>query len=392
MIDVVAALAMLPMALCSAYLAALTALAFAPGRRATPAAPPRARFTVVIPAHNEESTLPGLLASIAAADYPRDLVEVHVIADNCDDATAGEAGRAGVTVHERFDQALRAKGYAIEWLLSRPGFDLADAAVFIDADCVVSANLFEALNSALSGGAEAIQVYYDVRDADASASLQLRQVALALVHLLRPAAKMRIGASAGLKGTGMCFTRDVMQRVPWRAHGLAEDVEHHLRLLDAGVRVSFVREARVSGHMGRSLAASGEQHRRWEAGRLHAIRADVPRLLRRGVREGNIAMIDAAVEQLTPPISILAAAIAAGLAIGSIFDLAMTRALAAASALALVAYVAGGVIMLRPRPMSLVRAMAVAPFYIGWKALTYARALTTGRDAAWVRTTRDEAA
>ncbi|MFE2353677.1 glycosyltransferase [Streptomyces parvulus] len=58
--------------------------------------------TVVVPAHNEETLLPGALAAIAAAARHPDLVGVHVrtvvVADACRDRTADLARAAGATV------------------------------------------------------------------------------------------------------------------------------------------------------------------------------------------------------------------------------------------------------------------------------------------------------
>src|SRR5262249_54683545 len=52
-------------------------------------------FAIVIPAHNEETTLPDVLSSCAALDYPADKIKVYVIADNCTDETARIARSLG---------------------------------------------------------------------------------------------------------------------------------------------------------------------------------------------------------------------------------------------------------------------------------------------------------
>lgn len=392
--DIIVLVILAPFVTCALYLVTLTAFAVCSRPRiAKPAARMRT-FSIVVPAHNEEATLPTLLESIAALHYAPGNVVVHVIADNCSDATAAVARAAGATVHERADSGHRGKGTAISWLMFHPAFrgEMSDAVVFLDADCVVSPNLLDAFNRRLDAGELVLQAYYDIRDGDRSPTLQLRQCAFALVHLLRPAAKMAFGGSAGLKGTGMCVERGLLKRLGWAASGLAEDVEQHLRLVYAGQVVSFVREARVSGEMPRDLARAHEQHRRWEAGRLHALRAYVPRLLARGVMLRSAAMLDAAFEQLVPPLSVLVAILAAGLASAVYFGLTMSSLAALVALAAVAAYVAGGVWMLRPRPLALLQAAAVAPWYVVWKLATYARAIATSRGARWLRTPRDETA
>src|SRR5262245_11617787 len=125
-----------PLAVMVAYLDILS-LAAVLWQRAPRPVDPRFRFAVLIPAHNEELLLPRLLRSLAALQYPPDLFDVHVVADNCSDHTAAVAANAGATVHERLsDEMARGKGFALRWLLERlrcqkPGYD---AYVVLDAD------------------------------------------------------------------------------------------------------------------------------------------------------------------------------------------------------------------------------------------------------------------
>ena len=51
-------------------------------------APPKSKFAVVIPAHNEEMVLADLLENLKMLKYPKELYDVYVIADNCTDHTA----------------------------------------------------------------------------------------------------------------------------------------------------------------------------------------------------------------------------------------------------------------------------------------------------------------
>ena len=61
------------------------------------------RFMAIIPAHNEESVIKNLVESLNKQNYPKELFDIYVIADNCTDATAQIAKTAGAIVYERFD-------------------------------------------------------------------------------------------------------------------------------------------------------------------------------------------------------------------------------------------------------------------------------------------------
>ena len=72
-----------------------------------------------MPAHNEESSLSDTINSLMAIDYPRELFEIIVIADNCTDTTAEIARNMAVSVYERKDEVKKSKGYALEWLFEK---------------------------------------------------------------------------------------------------------------------------------------------------------------------------------------------------------------------------------------------------------------------------------
>ncbi len=63
------------------------------------------RYAVLIAARNEENVLGGLLDSIRAQNYPSELVDIYVVADNCTDTTAEIAYAHGAYVYERFNRA-----------------------------------------------------------------------------------------------------------------------------------------------------------------------------------------------------------------------------------------------------------------------------------------------
>src|ERR1043165_2592953 len=89
----------LPVLLPSGYLGVLT---LASGKPSPPTyGEPRRKFRFVVPAHDEEQGIGATVRKLFAGDYPPELFEVWVGADNCSDATAARARDAGATVLER---------------------------------------------------------------------------------------------------------------------------------------------------------------------------------------------------------------------------------------------------------------------------------------------------
>lgn len=381
-----------------AYLLILTIAAFRAPRHTPLPATPRHRFLILIPAHNEEQLLPRLLASLVALDYPSSLYTVHLVADNCIDDTARLGREGGATVHERYNQEKRGKGYALEWLLDRlrtgESHTLdADAVVILDADSAVSANFLRVLDAHLAAGERVIQAYYTVENPEEGWSAALRTVALAALHYLRPQGRMILGGSVGLKGNGMAFAAELLDRHHWSA-ALTEDIEYHMDLILAGERVTFAPDAVVSAEMPASLDTAGSQNVRWEQGRLQMARRYVPRLFITALRASNprraFLLFDAALEHLIPPFSILAAfsLLLAPLAWFLPRFRPLARLLALFTLAGQVVYVFAGLRLVRA-PAAIYRALFYAPVFLLWKVALYLRVWLGERQSAWIRTTRN---
>jgi glycosyltransferase involved in cell wall biosynthesis len=377
----------LPAVLSSAYLFALTLLSASlpvPPRRK-----PETRFRFVIPAHDEAAGIAATVKSVLAVDYPRELFGVLVVADNCSDDTAALARAAGAEVLERRSDTERGKGYALHHAFDRLP-ETVDAAVVIDADTLVSANLLVAFDARIAAGASAVQADYAVRNPDAGWRTRLIAIALGAFHVLRSRARERLSVSVGLRGNGMCFTRQVLKDVPHMAYSLVEDLEYGVRLAEAGVRVVYAGEAHVYGEMVTTSKAATSQRKRWEDGRKAFKKANAMRLLGGGLG-GNPVLLDIAFDVLVPPLSrvVLGAAFGFGLSVvgGSLLGgFAGAQAMFGACLAAVVLYTFRGW-MLSGTGATGLATMFLAPVYVAWK-LTL-RQEPKAESAEWVRTRRE---
>lgn len=351
---------------------------------------PRTRFAVLVPAHNEELLLPRLLRSIGQTQYPRRLLDVYVVADNCTDGTARTAVAGGAIALERRNAQRRGKGYALQWLLQmvKKTGHTYDAFVFLDADCMVSADFFAALDARFQAGSSAVQGYYAVADPLRSSATAMRSMALALKHYVRPLGRQAIGLSCGLFGTGMAFSRWVLEAHDWRAFSLAEDVEQFLRLTEDGVKVEFAPDAVVWGHMPVSLRDARGQNLRWEKGRLQMARKHALPLLWHGLVRGDVRRVDAALEQFVPPLSLLVALGLLALAGAVLSRAAWLMALTTVANVTLWGHVVAGMAIAGVPPRSWTY-LAYAPWFVLWKLAIYALALLPGK-REWVKTERTQ--
>ena len=237
-------------------------------RRAAPRAPTHT-FAVLVPAHNEEHTLPAALRSLAVLDYPPELVRVWVVADNCTDGTAALAREAGAECVERHDPTKRGKGYALAFALDRILKTAPDAVLILDADCELNPGALRVFDEVLATGTDAAQAAVVSRNADDGPAGLVAAVGAAFDDATA-AGHDRLGGSVPLRGTGMAFRRAVLERVPWDAFGLVEDAEYGTRLKAAGVRVRYCAGAVVVNDAPPSVADLCQQRRRWRGAGLLA--------------------------------------------------------------------------------------------------------------------------
>ena len=233
-------------------------------RRRLPARTPSLRIAILIPAHNEESTLPLALASIAAADYPRELIGVRVVVDHCTDGTEALARQFGADCTVRRDSSDRGKGYALaaglaELLPSRP-----DGILILDADCRMSPGLLKRLDRERAAGASAVQVAVISTVDPQNPTSVVAAIGAAFDNRMAAAAD-RLRLFVPLRGTGMYFAREILERYPWTQFGLAEDAEYAAELHRHGVPIRFAADESVTCEAPPRETAFLGQRRRWSA-------------------------------------------------------------------------------------------------------------------------------
>lgn len=343
------------------------------------------RFLVLIPAHNEETVIARCLEAIRADARARDMV--LVVADRCTDATASIARRFGASVLERAPEeepgraAARQAGLeharALEW----------DAVVMLDADSVIAPGFLDACEQALAVGADAVQARSESkrgRTLAAEASL----AAFALQGITLPRGRDRLGLSVRLRGTGMAIRRPLALAHRFRAPA-SEDLVFTLDLILDGVRCRHVEAARMRSEGESRWSTFGGQKVRYEAGRMAAARAYVPRLLKRAIRQRDAASLEAAWFLATPPFALAALSLLAALALAAIAQSWAVAAVFGAGLLMLALVILTGLIQARAG-MRTWLALLAAPWYLGWKAVVQLRAIASllRRDTSYPPTAR----
>ena len=132
---------------------------------------PESRFLVLVPAHNEEKVIGDIIRNLDAMDYPKDLYDFYIIADNCTDNTAAVARELGAKVIETCKESPDAptgKPIALKKALQAIGNyqERYDLMMIFDADNLMDTNMFREVNSQYldKGKPDFIQCYLGVKN------------------------------------------------------------------------------------------------------------------------------------------------------------------------------------------------------------------------------------
>ncbi|MDF2923271.1 MAG: glycosyl transferase [Paenibacillaceae bacterium] len=257
---------------------------------------PQKSFAILVAAHNEEAVVGALIENLKGLNYPKDLYDVMVICDNCNDGTADIARSHGVYAFERFNPSLRGKGYAIEWMLKEL-WKLPrsyDGVVIFDADNLVEKDFLIHMNNDLCSGHRVVQAYLDTKNPYDSWVTSSYAISYWFCNRLWQMSRTNLGMANFLGGTGMCFESSLLKEMGWGATSLVEDLEFTMRCIKRGINPYFDYDAKVYDEKPLSFKASARQRLRWMQGHFDVARRYFFPLLGRGLKEASWTKIDAA--------------------------------------------------------------------------------------------------
>jgi len=264
--------------------------------------PAENKFAVIIAAHNEELVIAGAIRSLKALKYPKDMYDIYVIADNCDDNTAKIARENGATVCERVDPIKRGKGHSMEWMFKKlfdSGKDY-DAICILDADNLVSSNFLMEMNKQLLLGNKVIQGYLDSKNPTDSWISGNYSIAYWISNRLFQLPRHYLGLSCALGGTGFVMAYDVLKEIGWGATCLTEDLEFSLKLVQKGMRVSWAHDAIIYDEKPLKLSQSWRQRGRWMQGHCDCAGRFLTPLLKKTLLDRDPVALDSALYLIQP--------------------------------------------------------------------------------------------
>ena len=245
-----------------------------------PTEPPDTRILVLIPCRNEESVIGRLLANLRQINYPAELIDFYVIADNCTDNTAAVARNAGFKVLVRHNLSGQSKAHALHWAFYDQGMLDAgfDAITFLDADTVVDRDFFLYTADSIKKGANVIQTNRVAFNAGQTFLTSAMSIIYSFENRLWYLPHANRGLSTTMTGTGCTIVCEHLRNVGWDIRTLVEDCEFAIQTVLSGSKVTYCDAAKCYVELPPNVRMLWRQLRRWFSGHIACGRFYLPAL------------------------------------------------------------------------------------------------------------------
>lgn len=268
---------------------------------------PKKSFALIVAAHNEEVVIGNIVDSLNNLEYPKELYDVYVIADNCTDETALKARAKGAIVYERVNKEKRGKGYALEWMFDKI-FNMEktyDAVSVFDADNLVHKNFLLEMNKKMCQEYKVVQGYLDSKNPNDTWITGSYSISFWTSNRMFQLSRSNLGLSNQLGGTGFSIDTEILKEIGWGATCLTEDLEFSCKLVLNGYKVGWAHDAVIYDEKPLTLTQSWFQRRRWMQGFADVAHRYFFKLMKRAIKKFSFTALDCALYSIQPIIIIL---------------------------------------------------------------------------------------
>ncbi|WP_343208923.1 glycosyltransferase family 2 protein [Anaerolentibacter hominis] len=229
------------------------------------------KFAVLISARNESAVIGELLDSINQQTYPKELLDVYVVADNCTDNTAQIARDHGAKVFERFNKVNVGKGYALDYAFAKidekVGVRNYEGYLVFDADNVLDPHYVEEMNRTFDRGYRVITSYRNSKNYDSNWISAGYALWFLRESTYLNGARMLCHSSCAISGTGFLVSSEIIEKNHgWKHHLLTEDIEFSIDNVIQGEVIGYCKNAVVYDEQPTRFGASWKQRMRWAKG------------------------------------------------------------------------------------------------------------------------------
>lgn len=259
----------------------------------------KTKFAVIVPGHNEEKVISGIVKNLNNdMNYPRDMFEIYVIADNCTDKTASIAREYGANVFENTTpkDAPKGKPYAIKaFLENNPEiFKKFDVLTIFDADNIVHFDYFKEVNSQFLANEDCdlIQCRVLSKNPDDNYISGGYSLSESFMNRFYTIPKQRFGFNTTIQGTGFNVRLPYLSEVGWNPKSITEDFEFQVEMSNLNKKSQFNPYAKIFDEKPTTTSNSLIQRLRWSRGHWNVAFGNTFKILKSIFKHRTLTSID----------------------------------------------------------------------------------------------------
>ena len=255
------------------------------------------RYAILIAARNEEGVVGHLIESIKAQDYPSELVDIYVVADNCTDSTAKVAEKSGATVYERCEPNVVGKGHALAFLLDRikenHGDVHYDGFFVFDADNLLDHNYIKEINKLFTNGFPVVTGYRNTKNFGANWVSYGYGIYFVFESEHTNRARSYLHSGSFVSGTGYVFSSELLEELGgWNYFSLSEDFEFTADMISRCKKIGYSPDAILYDEQPTSFKNSIYQRSRWIKGFFQMFMRFSGKMSKAMITKGSFAAYD----------------------------------------------------------------------------------------------------
>ncbi len=262
------------------------------------------RFAILVPARNEERVIRNLLISLKNQNYDKRKYDIFVLPNNCTDETEKICNIEEVNIM-KFEEKITSKGDVLKLAFSKINdeFKNYDSFLIFDSDNVVHPDFISKMNDAYNSGYKVAQGYRDSKNPSDTWISNTHSLYYWLQNFFFNKARMNLGKSCFLNGTGMMISREFIEENGYNVFTITEDIELTVQCAIKNVKILFVEDAITYDEQPLKFGDSYKQRKRWSKGMLECLKIYNKDISKRVLKKFEI--LDAGILIISPIMQIV---------------------------------------------------------------------------------------
>lgn len=227
------------------------------------------KTVVLIPTYKEDAIIIETAQNAIRHNYPRDLFDVVIIADQLQESTLNTLSKLPVRlVKVSFEKSTKAK--SLKYALLQLPDQYYDIVLILDADNIMGEDCIEKVNHAFNMGHEMVQLHRTAKNRNTPTAILDAASEEINNHIFRQGHRA-LGISSALIGSGMAFRYTDFKTLMMETdieNNPGEDREIYLELLKQGKICEYIEDALVYDEKVQSGQVLEKQRTRWLSAQL----------------------------------------------------------------------------------------------------------------------------